>query len=365
MKKSVIALAVAAAIPAFAQAASNVSLYGIVDTAIGYQDNGGAAKATGNVTSGGMSTSRLGVQGTEDLGGGLKGSFRAETVLGTDNGTTESGGTNFWQRSLWLAVGGGFGTIKAGRDYTVGFSAAGQTDIMGYGLYGNWLAFTAGAGGIATRASNMVSYTSPAIGNTACVAAPQNTNCNAFNGGLTLTAMYSFAAGTGAQEITAGSVGDDDAQGIAAVYKGGPLVLQGYYQGLAVAGASDTKQYGAGAGWNMAAARLAVNYGVADPAGNNNKTTGYQLGGAVKAGAGEIRVSYINIKKDANDAKTDIVGVAYVHPMSKRTNLYASYGVSNNNAVANNGLYASGHALGASAAGADVSGFMLGIRHTF
>jgi predicted porin len=348
MKKSVIALAVAAAIPAFAQAASNVSLYGIVDTAIGYQDNGGAAKATGNVTTGGMSTSRLGVQGTEDLGGGLKGMFKAETVLGTDNGTTESTASNFWQRSLWLAVGGGFGTVKAGRDYTVGFSAAGQTDIMGYGLYGNWLAFTAGAGGIATRASNMVSYTSPTIG-----------------GGLTLSAMYSFAAGTGAQEITAGSVGDDDAKGISAVYKSGPLVLQGYYQGLAVAGASDTKQYGAGAGYSMGAVRLAANYGVADPAGNNNKTTGYQLGAGVKAGAGEIRVSYINIKKDANDAKTDVVGVAYVHPMSKRTNLYVNYGVANNNAAASNALYASGHALSASGAGADVSGLMLGIRHTF
>ena len=349
MKKSVIALAVAAAIPAFAQAASNVALYGIVDTAIGYQDNGGDAKATGNVTTGGMSTSRLGVQGTEDLGGGLKGSFRAETVLGTDNGTTESGGTNFWQRSLWLAVGGGFGTIKAGRDYTVGFSAAGSTDIMGYGLYGNWLSFTAGAGGIATRASNMVSYSSPTIG-----------------GGLTLNAMYSFAAGTGAQEATTGSVGDDDAKGISALYKAGALNLQGYYQTLAVTGgASDTKQYGAGAGWNMGAARLAVNYGVADPAGNNNKTTGFQVGTAVKAGAGEIRVSYINIKKDANDAKTDVVGVAYVHPMSKRTNLYVNYGVANNNAAASNAMYASGHALSASAAGADVSGFMLGIRHTF
>lgn len=364
MKKSVIALAVAAAIPAFAQAQSNVQLYGIVDTAIGYQDNGGSAAATGNVTTGGQSTSRLGVQGTEDLGGGLKGIFRAETVLGTDNGTTEGTASNFWQRSLWLGVSGGFGTIKAGRDYTTSFSAAGQTDIMGYGLYGNWLSFTAGAGGIATRASNGIWYTSPAIGNTACAAAPQNTNCNAFNGGLTLTAMYSFANGTGAQEVTASPVGSDDAYGVAAVYKGGPLILQGNYQGVKAANVM-TKQYGAGAGWIMGAVRLAANYGVADPDGNNNKTTGYQLGAGIKAGAGEILVSYVNIKKDANDAKTDIVGVAYVHPMSKRTNLYVNYGVANNNATASNALYASGHALSASAAGADVAGFMLGIRHTF
>ena len=72
MKKTLIALAVLAASgAAFAQ--SSVSLYGIADIAL--------TKAKGTsaqLTSGGVSTSRLGFKGTEDLGGGLKAIFLFE-----------------------------------------------------------------------------------------------------------------------------------------------------------------------------------------------------------------------------------------------------------------------------------------------
>ncbi len=266
---------------------------------------------------------------------------------------------------------------RLGRDYTTGFSAAGTTDIMGYGLYGNWLTYTVKGGvyGNQTRASNAIWYTSPALGNTKCMAFPAPTECNAFGGGLTITGFYSFANGTGASETFSDPVGQDDAWGLAAVYRGGPLVAQGYYQvikTLSGTSAVSNKQYGAGLGWNFGMFRVAGNYGAADPDGPNTLTggkhTGWQLGAGLKVGTGELLVSYVAQKIDLSagtDPKGKTWGVAYVHPLSKRTNLYANIGQTRNNDPATFQLYASGHAISPSAAGADPKGFMLGMRHMF
>jgi len=84
MKKSLIAIAVAAALPAFAQAQTNVQLYGIVDTSIGVADVGGSGSNTEVVVlSGVQSTSRFGFRGTESLGGGLSAIFNYEAGVGS------------------------------------------------------------------------------------------------------------------------------------------------------------------------------------------------------------------------------------------------------------------------------------------
>lgn len=381
MKKSLIAVAVAAALPAFAQAQTNVQMYGIADLSIGMQDPGGAAKGSGVVSTGGQSTSRFGVRGTEDLGGGLKAMFNIETVVNWDNGNSEANAATFWQRRAVGGLQGGFGEVRLGRDYTVGFSAAGATDIMGYGLYGNWLSFTANGGvyGIQTRASNALWYTSPALGNTKCMAFPAPTECNPFGGGLTITGFYSFGSGTGASESFSDPVASDDAFGAAIVYRGGPMVAQGYYQVLkTLSGTSavSNKQYGVGLGWNFGMVRVAGNYGVADPNGPNSLTggkhTGWQLGAGIKVGAGEVIVSYLSQEIDLSagtDPKGNTWGVAYVHPLSRRTNLYANIGQTRNNDAGAFPLYASGHSIAAGAAvngvRGDPKGVQFGVRHMF
>src|SRR3954465_8937231 len=86
MKKSLIALAVLAAAGA-ASAQSSVTLFGIVDATIQRVDNKGAGG--GSVTrlhNSGESSSRLGFRGTEDLGGGMSGSFWLEAGLNYDHG---------------------------------------------------------------------------------------------------------------------------------------------------------------------------------------------------------------------------------------------------------------------------------------
>lgn len=357
MKKTLLAVAVAAALPAAAFAQSNVTLYGIADAGVGFVDTDGpGADATMVVNSGYQSTSRFGIRGSEDLGGGLKATFNIEAGVNFDDGTTDANG--FFQRRAVVGLAGGFGEVRLGRDYTPGFSAAGTTDVMGYGLLGNWLTFTA-QGGIATRASNGVHYT------------------GSFSG-VTVRAMYATGEtndGTGALDPMAGDKDINDAFGISAVYAGGPLTIQGYYQEINGATGATVKQAGLGGGYNFGAFRLTLAYGMAD-ADNNTSVAGgdelqaFGIGAGVKLGTGELLAQVIQMKVDdavngGRDPKGTSFGLAYVHPLSKRTNLYATYGMMRNNNNAAFGVLASANRASAGEVGADPQGIAIGVRHLF
>jgi predicted porin len=109
MKKTLIALAaVAATGAAFAQ--SSVTLYGIADIYVGKAE--GQKVAAG---SGGVNTSRWGLKGSEDLGGGLKAIFNFESGFSMANGAV--GGALFGRQAT-VGLEGGFGTIKLGQNWT-------------------------------------------------------------------------------------------------------------------------------------------------------------------------------------------------------------------------------------------------------
>ena len=401
MKKSLLALAVLGAFAGAASAQTNVTLYGIADVGVGMSDKGGDSDSFLTVFSGVQSTSRFGIRGQEDLGGGLAATFNIEAGVNWDNGDADS---SFWQRRAVVGLKGGFGEVRLGRDYTPGFSAAGATDVMGYGLFGNWLTFTAqGIGtsalqnvgvpvgdsavfsgvttGIDTRASNGIHYTSPAFGNTKCAAVPAPTECGAFSGGLTFTAMYAAGEADGSinttNQLLSNPEGNGDMWGGAVVYRGGPLTLQGYYQTREfnnLAGSTgDKAQYGVGAQFVFGQFRIAGNYGYVEADTNRGFTaekTGYGIGAGMKIGAGEILVNYIWQEFDSNLAagvtpQSDTWGLAYVHPLSKRTNVYASYGQTANDDGAQTGINYSQSSVAASAANADAKAFAVGVRHLF
>ena len=76
MKKALLASLLMATI-GFASAQSSVSLYGVLDQSYyGLSNSTGANTQLQNgINSSGASTSRFGLQGSEDLGGGLKAGF--------------------------------------------------------------------------------------------------------------------------------------------------------------------------------------------------------------------------------------------------------------------------------------------------
>ncbi|MBH9553911.1 porin [Inhella gelatinilytica] len=109
MKKfalSAVALVAAAvAAPAFAQ--SSVTLYGRVNTTVENQkvNNGSRTWVVQN------NSSRFGLKGTEDIGGGLKASFNLESGFNSDTGAAAS---TFWGREAWVQLAGSFGAIRLG-----------------------------------------------------------------------------------------------------------------------------------------------------------------------------------------------------------------------------------------------------------
>jgi predicted porin len=134
MKKALIALAVLGAASGAALAQSSVTLYGVADIAIGKARAGGdvkwGAQSNSVVTNG---TSRIGLTGREDLGGGLWAGFRFESPVNLATGST---GANTWSREANVQMGSNnFGTVKFGRSLTPSYYGAAAWELTGMANY--------------------------------------------------------------------------------------------------------------------------------------------------------------------------------------------------------------------------------------
>ena len=117
-KKSLTAVAVLGAF-AGAAMASQVTMYGVVDTGLmyTYKDVADGDPTTDfevnklALNSGINATSRFGLKGTEDLGNGLKIGFKLENGFKADDGTFKTAGRLF-DREASLSVYSDFGTLS-------------------------------------------------------------------------------------------------------------------------------------------------------------------------------------------------------------------------------------------------------------
>src|SRR6185437_8141014 len=115
MKKKLVAVAVAgvlgAPLAAHAQTA-NVTLYGRLnidfEVVSGRQQDG----SNPHVSRLSSNSSRLGVRGTEPLGGGLSAIFQIEQSITGDTGNSATSG--FASRDTFVGFQGGWGTFKMG-----------------------------------------------------------------------------------------------------------------------------------------------------------------------------------------------------------------------------------------------------------
>lgn len=160
MKKASLVLGLLAGSVGAAYAQSSVTLYGIVDAGARYTTNAGPATNKGaslsTLAPGGMSQSRLGINITEDMGGGLKGIANIEHRLLSDTGAVAA--ADFWRQS-WVGIqSSSFGRVTLGRQYNVLFDAVTSTyasfKYSPYSeIYKPEIGFSLGA-----RNSNMVKY---------------------------------------------------------------------------------------------------------------------------------------------------------------------------------------------------------------
>ncbi|MBQ5939203.1 MULTISPECIES: porin [unclassified Massilia] len=163
MKKSALALAVLAALSLnqSANAQSNVQVYGLIDAGVevvNHADADGGSMA--RVVSGGKNTSRWGLRGSEDLGGGLKAVYTLEGGILMDTGASDG---PLFKRQANVGLEGGFGRVIIGRSFTTTYDLVIKFDPMGFAPNYSW-ATTGGATGpskygMTTAFDNLVKYT--------------------------------------------------------------------------------------------------------------------------------------------------------------------------------------------------------------
>lgn len=350
MKKSLIALAVLAASGA-AMAQSSVTLFGIVDTNVGYLSRVAAKDGSHyGIGTSGNATSRLGLRGTEDLGGGLKAGFWLEGELFGDTGN--AGGFDF-RRESTVRLSGNFGEVRLGRELTPSFRAGLKYDLFGATGVGQFMGFTDWAGtgvadGNTIRKNNMVTYASP--------------NFSGFNG----TISYAFDENGSSSGL--GKLGRYIGGNVA--YDNGPLSVTAAYATLSLGNAGDRDEMSLGGSYNFGVAKvvgLAQQVKYSPNVGRDLKYNNYLLGvSAPVGGVGEVKAQYAFYDQKGNNTKAHQFSLGYVHNLSKRTALYSNVAYLKNNNRSSLGLGAKGIvANSASAPGKDQTGVQVGIRHAF
>ncbi len=127
---------------AFAQ--STVTLYGLVDTGVEYISHANlAGDPLVRMPIGGEYLSRWGLQGSEDLGGGLHAIFTLENGFNVRGGDAGQGGRLFG-RQAWVGINGPWGAITFGRQYNMAYWVLSDAEVLapdtnGIGALDNYL----------------------------------------------------------------------------------------------------------------------------------------------------------------------------------------------------------------------------------
>lgn len=363
-----------------AQAQSSVTLFGVVDVnAQRFNSGAGVGKAT-MVGNGGLSTSRLGFRGREDLGGGLYAGFWLEASLNPDTG--EGRNTNLnnqpsgaaaapagttgikFDRVAYVSLGGSFGEVRLGHDFIPTHWSSIYFDPFnanGVARAGNltFSGVTSAPLPSAITGSNTVSYWLP----------PK------LLGGLYGMAM----AGTGENNSGAANSSDGNFGGFRIGYASGPFDVAAAMTRTKNVSTATLGRYthaNIGGTWSAGFAKFFALYNVVKvelASGEVRKNTA-EVGAHIPVGpVGRIRVSYAALDdrsgagllnangtpRNQNDARQ--IGLGYVHDLSKRTALYTNYARLKNRGQANY-VVSGGRAP---LPGQNSTGIEFGVRHLF
>lgn len=300
---------------AHAQDKSSVTAFGILDAAARRVSNEGKGSIS-SLVSGANNTSRLGFRGTEDLGGGLSAGFHLETGISVDTGATANS-TLFWDRRSTVSLNGGFGEVRAGRDFVPTYTAWVRHDpfaFVGVGASSVLLGAspTSPSTGLGTppvlRTGNGIQYFLPR-------------GLAGFDGGVMVTAGEGGRASDGQHKLISGR-------------------LMYTFGGLSVTGAvgsteNDVTTLGKfedtvlGARYDFGEGRVSIAQRRFSYPGSSQKTL--IISGVMPIGTHELKASVLTTKLDGKVGNTTITGnearhiaLGYVYKLSKRTALYTA-----------------------------------------
>jgi GBP family porin len=213
MKMRQLALTSAILVAGAAHAQSSVTLFGLIDTGVVYVNNQRAVATNPNVggsswslQSGNVFTSRWGLRGTEDLGGGLSAVFWLENGFNVDTGAFKNGGDLFG-RQAWVGLSATqYGTVTLGRQYDFMVSYLAPLSATGSGFGGNLATHPYDNDNLNNdmRLNNSVKFSSVAFD------------------GVKVGAMYAFSG-------AAGQVSNNNAYSAGISYAFGPINLAASY----------------------------------------------------------------------------------------------------------------------------------------
>lgn len=269
IQKIKIGLAALCTVSAAAHSQSGVTLYGVVDTPIEYVNHlaggpptidpvsGAITQRPGGdrfslVNSGGMSGSRWGLRGVEELGGGLNAMFVLESGFGADNGNMSQGGRLFGRQAFVGLESKSLGRLTFGRQYTSIFEAFANFTPLAYAPLYEPSALLLGPN---YRSDNTVKY-------------------QGVFGPVTAVAHWTFGAGTGSVGSTALAAGgagesaghfrDNSGYGASVTYAGGAfgatIAYDQWNPAVTTGNAGSAKKAGAAVSYKYGPAKFVAGY---------------------------------------------------------------------------------------------------------
>lgn len=366
MKKSLLALAVLGAFAGVAQAQTSVTIYGSFDAGVRNQRDINAAgnSRTTMGSTGTYNSNRLGFKGVEDLGGGLNAHFTLEAGFNSGTGALNNTENRLFQRSAFVGLGGQWGSLDLGRQYTVAFKTVGAYDPFNYKFTGI-IPLTGSVVSAGTRVDNDIQYTGTF-------------------GPLTARAEYALGE-------QAGGGSNNSHAAIGGTYANGPLSFGGAYtirkpNVSTTAGTTnyqDNKSWTVGGAFTFGPARIAAGY----QQETQDRATGGEadhknawIGGSYDiTPALGLTAAYYHTKVDAgaivgannatlaNAGKRGLFVVGATYALSKRTNFYADIDYAKYKDGLENGPSAitTQSSLRAAPNQDSMLGFSVGINHLF
>ncbi|WP_289184696.1 porin, partial [uncultured Parasutterella sp.] len=360
MKKTLLALAVMGA-SGVAFAASNVTLYGVIDTSVVFTHDGGAkdAKNVVDMQSSFRNGSRWGIKGVEELGNGYAVGFILEDGFNSDDGSGAQSMNGAFSRESKLYINGGFGQIGFGRLGSLAGGAQSNSILSGWALgtsyqtQGTLTSFMKNNG----RVNNAVAYVSPSFA------------------GLTVHAMYS----NGTKTDTAEWAKNNHYYGLGLAYQLGGYRNTLIFESADNKGGNGETAYNVnlGLGYNLGAItpQFAYQYAWQDTQYKQHvfglSAAAPVAGGTVKAGVkyllGKNETDAFKAATGEDKYRSLSISAAYEYPLSKRTTVwgFASWADGDKGYSSDNlkNLKASGDSL--KTANFDGYVFSVGMTHNF
>ncbi|MBC8058820.1 MAG: porin [Rhizobiales bacterium] len=349
-------------------AAQSVSIYGLLDAYVTRTKSGaGGVKATDTYTnraeSGGMTTSFIGIRGTEDLGDGLTAGFSLASFVRLDTGQpgrSDAVGSvaadPFWSRdSVVFLRGRQWGGIRLGNASTLMFGQSIASNAFGSSTVFSPLVTVTFIGSPlsgGTGWTNQIIYDSPVFG------------------GLSFNLAVSASEGQGGRN-TSGRV----------AYAGDPLAISFAYQQVKKnplafndgTSANNTKSWQLAGSYDFKAVKFWAHVGQIENDGTeaaplNVRYNVWDLSTSVPVGPGAILAGYARRRTSdavapvpaaapAGNRQRQVLTVGYDYYLSKRTDVYA---LAMHDRTETYAAPAPGHAVNASA-----TNFSVGVRHQF